>query len=402
MLSLSLESRGWVYVLVLYLYCFLLHRFLPPWQSKPGYACDNSSGKPLQYRYNAFYVLFFVTGSLYYLSSSTEYFDITDLMTCYWAMCRAAFTTGLALSLFLFCRGIERQSKGLVDRGTSCLTVNGPRSKASSSNDEFDSRSMIEHFYCGIEWNPTVLGVDVKMFNYLIGAVVLACNVMSALITHLQDSDYVCSNAMYAYVIPMSWFICEYMWFENVHVYTYDIFRERTGFKMSWGSWFFYPFFYCIGIWPIVEHFQQPNSSNRPNGDDITTATAAACVGLFFVGWVLTRGANLQKFSWRHQKQKTFLGIQNETIPHSQLLCSGFWGMARHVNYCGEIIQGLALALPGYLVSGSYVPFLYPLYYILLFVGRDIDDDKACREKYGKIWDHYVSVVPYRIVPGIY
>jgi len=233
------------------------------------------------------------------------------------------------------------------------------------------------------------------MFNYLIGAVLLACNVFSAVATHTatRQHDLDLSNAMWAYLIPMCWFICEYMWFENVHVYTYDIFRERTGFKMCWGCWFFYPFFYCIGVWPIV------NATT-----DISTEAAMGTVALFFAGWVLTRGANLQKFSWRHKKAPSFLGIANETVPGSKgrLLVSGWWGIARHINYTGEIVQGLGLALPGYLCSGSYLSFLYPLYYVLLFVGRDQDDDKGCKEKYGAAWDRYVRTVPYRMVPGIY
>jgi len=239
--------------------------------------------------------------------------------------------------------------------------------------------------------------MSVNSFTVALSTSFLACNIMAAVFTHLENVPN-CSYAMYAYLIPMSWFIGEYMWFENVHVYTYDIFRERTGFKMCWGCWCFYPFFYCIGIWPIVNHFQQPTAQ------DISQQTASMCIALFYLGWVLTRGANLQKFSLRHQKQTTFLFVNNDTIPGSnnKLLCSGWWGLARHINYLGEILQGLALALPGYFVSGSLLPFLYPFYYVLLFVGRDIDDDKACLEKYGKAWEDYLKRVPYRIVPGIY
>ena len=34
------------------------------------------------------------------------------------------------------------------------------------------------------------------------------------------------------------------------------------------------------------------------------------------------------------------------------------------MKYLGEIVQAVALALPGYLVSGSLVPRLYPLYFV--------------------------------------
>ena len=122
-------------------------------------------------------------------------------------------------------------------------------------------------------------------------------------------------------------------------------------------------------------------------------------------------------------------------IPNTRILCSAFWGVSRHVNYLGETLQALALALPGFLVTGGvscWVPFLYPLYYMVLFTTRQIDDDKVrllktirsvlynlhyckylrsvfplfliqvCRAKYGKSWDIYVQRVPYRIIPGLW
>jgi len=52
-----------------------------------------------------------------------------------------------------------------------------------------------------------------------------------------------------------------------------------------------------------------------------------------------------------------------------RVLTSGFWGVSRHVNYLGEILQAVALAM----LSGCYghsrllwIAWLYPLYYILL------------------------------------
>ncbi len=34
------------------------------------------------------------------------------------------------------------------------------------------------------------------------------------------------------------------------------------------------------------------------------------------------------------------------------ILMTGWWGVARHFNYFGEIVQALALALPGFLATG--------------------------------------------------
>jgi delta14-sterol reductase len=72
------------------------------------------------------------------------------------------------------------------------------------------------------------------------------------------------------------------------------------------------------------------------------------------------------------------------------------------VNYFGEIVQGVALALPGWLVSGELLPWLYPLYYVALFILRQAEDDEACAMKYGAAWGRYCAIVPHRIVPGLF
>ena len=71
------------------------------------------------------------------------------------------------------------------------------------------------------------------------------------------------------------------------------------------------------------------------------------------------------------------------------------------LNYLGEIIQAVAIALaPGWF--GVWMVWLYPLYYVALFLSRQADDDKVCRAKYGALWDEYTAKVPSKIIPHIY
>lgn len=231
--------------------------------------------------------------------------------------------------------------------------------------------------------------------------------VCSCLIKHIgfSASGHQATNAMATYVFCLSWFIFEYMYHEHVHLFTYDLFRERLGGKLVWGCFLFYPFFYQIGIWCLV----------KPNGvHDMSTAESFVCIGLYLFGWVLTRGANLQKHAFRtNPSAKTFrflfITVQQRTLSRSgagsKILVSGWWGLSRHSNYLGEIIQGFALALPGILGSnyGSFLPLLYPLYYLLLFIPRQMDDDLICEGKYGTaIWNQYKQIVKYRICPWLW
>ena len=190
-----------------------------------------------------------------------------------------------------------------------------------------------------------------------------------------------------------TWFCWEYLFFERVHLYTYDIFAERLGFKLGFGCLAFYPYFYAIPLWFTVN---MPSPA-QPN---------LILLGLgfmFLFGWVFTRGANMQKYFFKRDPEKKFLWMKPKTITDGKrsLLISGYWGKSRHINYMGEIIQALAIALAaGH--PAVWGIWLYPAYYIALMFTRQADDDVICKAKYGDLWDMYKEKVKYRIIPYIY
>lgn len=254
-------------------------------------------------------------------------------------------------------------------------------------------KGLLADLFLGRIENPQWLGgrVDAKMWLYLVGAVQLGLNLYGFLAHHVLT--YGVSPSVVLHVALFSFFLCEYLFFERVHLYTYDLFAERVGFKLGWGCLVFYPYFYAVGLWAVAD---------RPNPESPVWALVLSAV-LFFAGWSLARGANLQKYAFKRDPQASFLGIAPEVVTDGErtLLVSGFWGVSRHVNYLGEVLMatGLTLALGWPSVPW---PWLYPLYYVLLLGTRQIDDDRRCRAKYGPLWDRYVERVPYRIVPWVY
>ena len=45
----------------------------------------------------------------------------------------------------------------------------------------------------------------------------------------------------------------------------------------------------------------------------------------------------------------------------------------------------------------------YMVFVVSMFTWRQVEDDRACAEKYGaEKWAEYQERVPYRIVPGVY
>jgi len=224
------------------------------------------------------------------------------------------------------------------------------------------------------------------MSLYLIGAVMVQLLIISATIKHyiLWGS---LSWSIIVYVLEMTWFLIDYVYHDHVHLYTYDLIDENVGFKLIWGCLFVYPFFYPVGVFPLV----------YKNTD--STWALIFSVLIYSLGSFLSRGANLQKYYFKINPNKPFLGIAPKVFGE-KILASGWWGLARHINYLGEILQSIALCLP--VGTASILPWLYPLFYVMILVPRERDDDLRCSQKYGKIWTNYTKEVPYRIIPGIY
>ena len=256
-------------------------------------------------------------------------------------------------------------------------------------------RPLLADLYLGRRENPRWRGgtVDAKMWLYLAGAVLLELNVLS-FAAHQELATGRLSAAVALSAGLLTYFVVDYLTFEHVHLYTYDLLAERVGFKLSWGCLAFYPYFYCVGLWARAD---EP--------DPHAPAWLLVLAGVVFAaGWTLARGANMQKFIFKRDPTARAFGLlEPYAIGDGErtLLCGGFWGAARHINYLGEILMavGITLALGA---PGDPVPWLYPLYYIALLVPRQIDDDRRCAAKYGALWDEYRARVRWRIIPGIY
>jgi protein-S-isoprenylcysteine O-methyltransferase Ste14 len=354
---------GFFAPLCVYAVITLLHLVLPA-RVVDGYVIDPATRKPFRYRLNGIAV-YLVTVALWAFVCWRGWLAWDFFWTTRWEGLAGACVLGLVFTLAIV---LPAASTG---------------------------KGLLADLFLGRLPNPQWLGgrVDAKMWLYLIGATMLGLNIYSFAMHHriMFPSDP--SPVVMLYSALFTFFLCEYLFFERVHLYTYDFFAERVGFKLGWGCLVFYPFFYCIGLWSVAD---------LPNPHAPTAMLVFAAI-LFFAGWSLARGANMQKYAFKRDPTAMFLGTVPVTLGdgRNKLLVSGFWGVSRHVNYLGELLMaaGLALSL-GY--PGHIGPWLYPLFYVALLIPRQIDDDRRCAEKYGALWKRYVARVPYRIVPGLY
>ena len=260
-------------------------------------------------------------------------------------------------------------------------------------------RSVAADLFLGRLVNPQLAGgrIDAKMWLYLIGAVMLELNVLSFTAHHVLTHDGGTLNpGILLCAAMLTWFVCDYLTFERVHLYTYDIFAERVGFKLGWGCLAFYPYFYAIPLWFTA-------GLDRPDGLATSPGLLVLYTAVFLLGWSLARGANMQKFVFKRDPEALFLGLRPEALTDGKrrLLVSGFWGVSRHVNYLGEVLMGTGIALAVGFPAMPW-PWLYPLYYVLLLFPRQMDDDARCAAKYGALWDRYQERVPYRIIPYVW
>jgi protein-S-isoprenylcysteine O-methyltransferase Ste14 len=349
---------------IIYTLILALHLLLPA-RKVVGYVRDDQTGNVLEYRLNGPLVLVILV-LLWVVTARTHVFAWDWLYSHRWSGLVGSAVLGLLVTL--------------------ALVLPAPRT----------GRRFPADLYFGRSPNRQLLGAraDVKMYLYLVGAAMLALNVLSFLAHHVLGHAGSVSPGAAMYAALFLWFIVDYLVFEKVHLYTYDIFAERVGFKLIWGCFTFYPYFYAVGLWAVA---------NRPDPETPPWLLAIFTL-VFFCGWFLSRGANLQKYFFKTRPERSFLGlIRPRTLVDGEhtLLASGFWAVSRHVNYLGEILMaaGLTLVL-GH--PGVWEAWLYPLYYVALLVPRERADERRCAAKYGALWTEYERVVPRRIVPWIY
>ena len=122
-----------------------------------------------------------------------------------------------------------------------------------------------------------------------------------------------------------------------------------------------------------------------------------------FAGYYIFRSSNLQKHRFRRDPDTLIWGKKPEFIATkrgTKLLTSGWWGVARHSNYLGDLMMALAWCLP--CLFSHITPYFYFIYFAPLLIDRERRDHKECQKKYGSDWDTYCKKVRYRIVPGLY
>jgi delta14-sterol reductase len=252
--------------------------------------------------------------------------------------------------------------------------------------------NVIYDFWLGSGLNPRLGDFDLKLFCEARPGLIGWVAIDLSLAAKQYELYGVVTLPMILVCFFHFWYIADYYFHEEAVLTTWDIKHENFGWMLCWGDLVWVPFIYTIQAYYLLQHTH-----------GLPWWGAAGIVLLNFGGYAIFRGSNIQKHNFRKDPTKPVWGRPAKYITTgrgSLLLYSGWWGLARHMNYLGDLMMGLAWCLPA--LFGSPLPYFYIFYFTILLVHRERRDNDMCAVRYGADWEEYRQRVPYRIVPGLY
>ena len=360
---------GFLTPLAVFFVVFVAQVILPA-RRVPGYVIDEKTGQPRNYRLNGLLV--------YLIAVAVWATEITGMpRDWFYRSSLYAVAGGTVMSLIFAMLAVFTQPRGDGEKNIFAALWTGRVRELSFLGERF----------------------DVKMYFYVVGGAMLSINALSGAAYHYERFGDEANPGVFLYAAFFTFYITDYFIFERVQLYTYDLIHERLGFMLFWGGLIVYGWMFTLPLWGMAA-YPHPGFS-----DGVTTVWLVGTVMLFLLGWGISRGASLQKYTFKRWPDRKFLGIIEPKYIEAgdrKILYSGFWGAARHLNYLGEGFLSLSIAL----VFGHFgVPWAwaYFVFVVTMFTSRQRDDDKHCEAKYGaEKWNEYRARVKYRIFPGVY
>ncbi len=359
-----------------FLYQVVLERFLPC-ELVQGAILPTTKDRRLTYRINghlAFWITILTTVCCFpYVEDGRLQFGMAPLHLLYeyyGDLALASIVWCTIISIYLYAKSFSSKDNILAKGG--------------------DSGIAIYDFYMGRELNPRIGSFDWKEFCELrpglIGWMILN---MAFLVEQKEKLGYV-SGSMILITIFQGLYVWDALYQERAILTTMDITTDGFGFMLVFGDLAWVPFTYTLQARYLVDF--DPQLSIWMLGGILLTN---------FIGYSIFRGANSQKDAFRRDPNGDDVKHLNylQTKRGTRLLTSGYWGLARKINYTGDWIMGLSWCM----VCGfdSIVPYFYAIYFCILLIHRSERDDHMCHVKYGDDWITYKNTVPYRFIPGI-
>mmetsp|Transcript_35314 Transcript_35314/g.68080 ORF Transcript_35314/g.68080 Transcript_35314/m.68080 type:complete len:503 (+) Transcript_35314:64-1572(+) len=277
-----------------------------------------------------------------------------------------------------------------------------------STQDSGSTGSLMRDYLWGTELYPRILGFDLKRFinsRFSMTFWMLAglSYTYRSYTLHKQFDYGLLLSSVSQYI-----YLFKFFWWEMGYMRSIDIIVDRAGFTIQWGCLVWVPSVYTLHTRFLVLH---------PSGLSIGSATFLFVLSL--LGVVLNYAADRERDVFRATggkcriwgKEPNYISAEctivdpktgKETKKVSLLLASGFWGIARHFQYLFELIAAWSWCLLSNPFKNGAVPLFYCVFLTWLLVDRAKRDSNKCHMKYGKFYEEYCRLVPYKILPGVY
>jgi 7-dehydrocholesterol reductase len=364
---------AWAMIMAFAVFQLLMMRFLP---GRKYFGTVTPKGNIPEYIDNGLlsYVITFVV--YFFLSFGLKLFSPGIIYHYFGDILAAINVSALVFCLFLYLKGRF----------------------APSSTDNSHTGNFIFDYYWGTELFPRIWGWDVKQFtNCRFGMTGWALSVVSfafaqyELFQKIDWSIIVSAALIFIYIFKF------FIW-EEGYMKSMDIQVDRAGYYICWGCLVWVPAVYTSHVMFMVKH---------PVGLSFAVAVCIFALGLAAI-WInywadyqrqVTRSSNGTALIWG-KKPKLIMAnyvTENGVQKTNLLLASGFWGISRHFHYIPEILSAFFWSCAtGF---NFFAPFFYVMFLTILLTHRAFRDDVKCKNKYGKHWDEYRKLVPYKIIP---
>ncbi|GLB40308.1 putative ERG4 ERG24 ergosterol biosynthesis protein [Lyophyllum shimeji] len=361
------DTEAFLMYLAWYAFCVVA------WAVLPGDRVEGTTlrtGEKKTYKINGFATLLLALG----LACGTIYRYGPQSFTFFYENWVGFVTASIVMSVAqaLFCYAMSFQEGKLLALGGN-------------------SGNFIYDFFIGRELNPSIGSLDLKSFNELRPGLILWAlidiSMMCEQATRRGGVDKV-TDSMWLVLAFQLWYIADALFNETAIFTTMDITTDGFGFMLAVGDLAWVPFTYSLQArYLAFKHVE------------LGPVWTATIVIVNLTGYWIFRAANGEKNDFRNGKNPKNLKFFT-TASGSKLLTSGWWGLSRHPNYLGDLIMAVAWSLP----TGFDTPitYFYVTYFAVLLIHRQLRDDEKCHKKYGKDWETYQKLVPFRIIPYVY
>ena len=323
-------------------------------------------GTRLSYKLNG-WVSFCITLAAFFLAIRLEWIKPTIVYDHFGPLLTTVNLFAFGLSLFLYFFGKLRKG------------------------DEKPAGNFFYDYFMGINLNPRIGSFDLKFFFESRPGLIGWVMVNYSLAARQQELGGISTPMVLVFAFQFL-YVADYFWHEEAILTTWDIKNEKFGWMLVWGDLVWVPFTYTLQAYYLLSH---------PH--DLPLWATIGLVLLNLAGYAIFRGANWQKHLFRKNPEGLVWGKKPEYIRTqrgSLLLVSGWWGIARHINYLGDLMMALAWCLP--CLFEHPLPYFYFIYFVILLWHRERRDHDYCQARYGADWDAYCRKVRWRIVPYVY